>query len=262
MASGLAVGDSVYVPCSRLDDLHDLGVALHHTEVVEVGAKKVRVRLPGGESSDWIGAALVHRMVGILVLSVGDFESESTLLDPLAKSVTQFCRLLVPDDQIRAVRVRSVEELKRLWAREQAAYSHVVLIGHGSNTSLRFGVEGWIHAENLVKHLRMRGAPRKVLISLCCRTGYKSFGSTMSRATIFTDFIGPFHAVQGAVASQFCQTFLASHFLEGRSVGVAFRDARGSVPGSTSFRLWRAGRLKSVTSQAGQPATPVDPESN
>jgi hypothetical protein len=244
VASNLQVGESVYVPCSRLKELNHLGVALHRTQVLAVGPMRVQLELPDGSASEWIGAALVHRMVGILVLSIGDFSSEASLLDPLAKSVTQFCRLLLPDDQVRAVRVRSVSELKQLWKREQAVYSHVVWIGHGNATGVNFAVDGWVAAETLRTTLRVHGAPRKVYISLCCKTGYRSFGGEMSRAAICSDFIAPFHAVQGAIASQFCQTFFTSHLLEGRSAAVAFRDARASVPGSTSFRLWRAGSLK------------------
>lgn len=243
MATGLAVGDTVYVPCSRVDGLENTGVSLYRSEVVAVGHSKVRVRVRDGSISDWIGASLVHKSVGILVLSIGDFETEHTLLDPLAKSVTQFCRLLLPDDQVRAVRVRSLDELQQLWQREQAAYSHVIWIGHGSETGINFGVGGWVDAETLGRTLRVYGAPRKIYISLCCKTGYKSFGSSLSRTTMCSRFLGPFHSVEGAVASQFCQTFLAAHLLEGKTVGVAFRKARSSVPGSTSFRLWTAGHL-------------------
>jgi len=244
MASNLNVDDRVYVPCSRVPDLAEQGVALYRTKVVEKGNSRVRVRLRNGDPSEWIGAALVHRDVGILILNIGDFSTEHTLLDPLAKSVGNFCRLLVPDDQIRAVRIRSLAELRTFWRNEQAAYSHVIWIGHGRENGIRFGVDDWIDAEALGKELRVHGAPRKVYISLCCKAGYKSFGSVLSKTTICSNFIGPFHAVEGAVASQFCQTFLASHLLDGKTIGVAFRNARSSVPGSVSFRLWRDGKLK------------------
>ena len=244
MATGLQNGDSVYVPCSQVPGLEDYGVALYSTTVVDVGRCKVRIRRRDGSASDWLGASLVHRGVGILVLNIGDFASEHSLLDPLAKSVMQFCKLLVPDDQIRSVRVRSLAELKTLWRSEQSVYSHVVWIGHGKATGIKFGVDGWVGPSKLGDELRVRGAPRKTYISLCCKSGYKSFGSVLSKTTICSNFIGPFHTVEGAVASQFCQTFLASHLLDGKTVGVAFNKARDSVPGSVSFRLWRAGNLK------------------
>lgn len=244
MAKNLNAGDTVYVPCSRICALERSGVALHRTQVATIEGKKVKVRVPGGDESDWIGVSLVHRDVGILVINIGDFASEHILLDPLAKSVAQFCRLLVPDDQIRQIRVRSLAELKKVWHNEQAAYSHVIWIAHGSENGIKFGVDGWISSETLSNELKIPGAPRKIYISLCCKTGYKSYGSIMSKATICSYFLGPFHAVAGAVASQFCQTFLTSHLLDGKTVGVAFKHARTSVPGGASFRLWNSGRLK------------------
>ena len=65
----------------------------------------------------------------------------------------------------------------------------------------------------------------------------------MSKQTVFRAFIGPFQSVHGAEASQFCQTFLAAHFIHGSSVGVAFKSARDSTPGNTSFRLWENGKM-------------------
>lgn len=244
MAQNLTIDETVYVPCSCIDDLENTGIALYKTKVNAVDGRKVKVQLRDGNPSKWIGSSLLHRDIGILVLNIGDFETEHTLLDPLAKSIAQFCRLLVPDDQIRSVRIRSLQELKKFWHKEQKAYSHVIWIGHGSKTGIKFAVDDWKNAETLSQELKVHGAPQKTYISLCCKTGYKSFGSIMSKAPICRNFIGPFHSVDGAVASQFCQTFLTSHFLDGRSTGVAFRHARKSVPGSASFRLWKSGQLK------------------
>jgi hypothetical protein len=244
MASNLQIGQMIYVPCTRVPELASTGTALYRSRVSQIDGKKATVELPGGAESEWIGTSLLHRDVGILVINIGDFETEHTLLDPLAKSVAQFCRLLVPDDQIRQIRVRSTGELVKFWQREQSAYSHVIWIGHGSENGIKFAVDGWKTAGETAELLRVHGAPKKLYISLCCKTGYKSYGGTMSKATICSKFLGPFHSVQGAVASQFCQTFLASHLLEGKTVGVAFNHARSSVPGSSSFRLWNSGALK------------------
>jgi hypothetical protein len=243
LAADLKVDESVYVPCSRVRGLESVGVALFQTKVVESAKKKVRVQLRDGSPSDWIGAALVHRAVGILIVNIGDFYSEHSLLDPLAKSVGQFCRLLVPVDQIRAVRVRSLSELTCFWQREQAAYSHVIWIGHGSPNGIHFAVDGLVSPDQLNVALQFRGAENKVFVSLCCQTGYQSFGAAISRSTICRTFLGPFHSVEGAIASQFCQTFLVSHLLQGVTVAAAFRAAREAVPGSASFRLWKNGQL-------------------
>ena len=119
MSGKLQVGETIYVPCSRIEALIDRGVSLYRTKVVEVEGQRAKVDLPGGKTSEWIGFPLLHRNVGILIVNVGDFYSEHNLLDPLAKSVGQFCRLLVPEDQIRQVRVRSLAELENFWHREQ-----------------------------------------------------------------------------------------------------------------------------------------------
>lgn len=244
MAGRLQVGETVFVPCSRVEELADRGVSLYKTTVRQVDGQRAKIDIPNGQVSDWIGFPLLHRNVGILIINVGDFHSEHALLDPLAKSVNQFCRLLVPEDQIRQERVRSVAELETLWHREQAAYSHVVWIGHGSPSGMKFAVDDWTDAATLNSKLRVYGAPKKTYISLCCQHGYKSYGGKVSRSAICQYFIGPFHSVPGAVASQFCQTFLASHFLEGRTAGVAFNHARSAAPGKASFRLWNSGKLK------------------
>ena len=189
--------------------------------------------------------SLAHNSLGLIIVSIGDFETEETLINPLSKSVLQYARLLMPDDILRHVRVRSVPELKTIWNQNQAAYTHVVIIGHGSPKGIKFGVDGWVSAKRLNQEVvRVWGGSKKTIISLCCKTGYKSFCGSVSSYAQCSYFIGPYHSVHGAVASQFCQTFLAHHFLEGKTVVVAFKRSRDSVAGSASFRLWASNQLK------------------
>ncbi len=244
MASDLKVGDFVYVPCAAVPELVDRDTALYRAEVVAVERRSVRVKLPNGASSELIGTSRVHKDVGILVIEVGDFATEAALLDPLAKSVLQFIRLLVPDDQVRAIKVRSRDELQKFWLTNQAAFSHVVLIGHGGTDALGFAVDGDVAAADVINTFAVVGAPSKTFISLACKTGYATFGGKFSRSQICKEFIAPFHSVHGAIASQFCQTFFTSHFLEGRSAKVAFNHARTNVPGGVSFRLWTKGFMQ------------------
>lgn len=244
MANNFAINDKVFVPTSRIPGMEGHPSAFYETRIAEVGVRKVKVHLRGGATSEWIGSGLCQKNIGILILTIGDLETETGLLDPLAKSVLQYCRLLVPDDYLRAYKIRSLAELKSIWHKEQAAYSHVVLVGHGSPEAIKFGVDGWVKPETLVADLKVRGAPKKVFISLCCQTGYKTAGGKISEMAICSHWLAPFHSVHGAVASQFVQTFMAFHLLEGESVGVAFKHAREYTPGSTSFRLWENGSLK------------------
>lgn len=243
MAVKFVVGDTVFVPSSRIEGLDDLPSVFWQTSVAEVANKKIKVSLRGGNVSEWIGTSLCHKNVGILILTIGDLETEATLLDPLAKSVLQYCRLLVPDDYVRHYKIRSLKELKTIWQKEQRNYSHVILIGHGSQQGIKFANDGWANPTSIEDAFRVWGAPRKIFVSLCCQTGYQSIGGALSEMAVSSHFIGPFHSVHGAVASQFAQTFLAYHLLEGETTLVAFRHARENTPGSTSFRLWRNGNL-------------------
>lgn len=243
MAANFAENDKIFVPTSRIPGMEGHPSAFYETRVAEVDTRKVKVLLQHGAISDWIGSGLCQKNVGILIFTIGDLETETGLLDPLAKSVLQYCRLLVPDDYLRSYKVRSIAELKSIWEKEQSAYSHVIIVGHGSPDGVKFSVNGWVKSEILDAALKVRGAPKKVFISLCCQTGYKAIGGKLSEMAICSHFIGPFHSVHGAVASQFAQTFLAFHLLEGESIGVSFKHARKYTPGSTSFRLWENGKL-------------------
>ncbi|WP_230684658.1 hypothetical protein, partial [Pseudomonas putida] len=239
-----------FVPTSRIGGMEDVPSVVWETSVVAAEPGKVKVQLRQGAVSEWIGSGLCHRNIGILILTLGDLKTEQTLLDPLAKSVLQYCRLLVPDDHVKAYKIRSLAELKAIWSVEQANYSHVILIGHGSQDSLLLANEGWAGREAIAKAFQKRGAKKKVFISLCCKTGYQSLGGMLSKMAICSQFIAPFQSVHGAIASQFAQTFLAYHLLQGESTGVAFKHARESTPGSTSFRLWKKGKLKAGESAA------------
>ena len=173
MANKIQTGDTVYVACAHFQVLNDHPVALYETKVVDVSDKKVLINLPNGHDPAWIGKGLAHKNAGIIIITIGDFETEFTLLDPLAKSVLQFCRLLVPDDQLRAIKLRSLSELKSVWTKEQAAYSHVIFIAHGRKSGIKFGVDDWADTTQLGESIRVWGASPKVFISLCCQTGYK-----------------------------------------------------------------------------------------
>ena len=130
MARNIKEQDTVYVPCSKFEQLLDYPTAFYKTKVVEVQGKKIKVNLPGQVVSEFFGVSLAHETVGLLIVSIGDFETEGTLIDPLSKSVLQYARLLIPDDSLLHVKLRSLVELKTYWQRDQAAYSHVVIIGH------------------------------------------------------------------------------------------------------------------------------------
>ncbi|TQE92627.1 MAG: hypothetical protein FKY71_19605 [Spiribacter salinus] len=242
MAKNLQIGERVFVPVSKLTANIQAPSSFVEKEVLAVEARSIRVDVGDG-ATELIASSLCHRNIGILLLSIGDFETENTLLDPLSKSILQFCRLLVSDDFIHAYKVRSLQEIEFLWGKSHAAYSHVILVGHGEEASIKFANGGWIKTDPFMTSFDVPGVSPKTFVGLCCEAGYKSFGGVASAHPSCERFIGPFHDVHGAIASQFAQTFLAYHLLEGETAKVAFKHARASVPGSTSFRLWKNKKL-------------------
>jgi hypothetical protein len=83
----------------------------------------------------------------------------------------------------------------------------------------------------------------KIFLSLCCKTGYTSFGRAFSQASICKAFYGPFQDLHGALASQWAQDFLAHQFLLGYGHRAAFKNA--SVAGQVHFRQWINGEFSS-----------------
>lgn len=244
MARNLAVGESVYVPRARVGLSLDAPSAFYRTQVSAVNRRSIVVSLPQGQTAT-IASSAVRRNIGILILRIGDFDSEDSLLDPMAKSILQYCRLLLSDDMVRLREVRSLQEMKHYWTREHAAYTHVVLMAHGRPDAILFGVDEWVAGGALGSGLvEGGGVTPKTFVSLACRTGYAEFGKSFSTTTVCNAVIAPFHSVHGALAAQFCQTFLAYNLLEGETVGVAFKHARAGVAGHPSFRLWQSGKLK------------------
>ncbi|HLC42690.1 MAG TPA: hypothetical protein VJO34_13840 [Methylomirabilota bacterium] len=244
MARNLIVGQAVYVPWSRLG-LDQAGAsALTEATVAEVVGRQVVLNLPGGAQSKTIGSSLVHEKdAAVLVVRIGDFATEPTLLDPLAKSLLQYLRLLLPDDAVRILEIRSLAELDQAWPINAPAFTNVVLVGHGSTTGVTFGVDGSVTADTLAPHLTVDPARKWSFLSLCCQTGYAGFSKALSRTAVCREIIAPFHSVHGAIASQFAQSYFGYHFVQGETPSVAFRHARKATPGAVSFRLWRNGTL-------------------
>src|SRR5690242_8993954 len=126
MAKNLHVGDTVFVPTTLLAGIGDQASAFYKTNVHQIQGRSVRVGV--GANFQWVASSKCQRNIGLLIFNFGDFDSEMTLLDPLSKSVVQFCRLLATDEYVRFLKIRSLRELELAWQREQAIYSHVVVI--------------------------------------------------------------------------------------------------------------------------------------
>lgn len=250
MAHNLQVDQTVQVPAFLIPEGDRLPYSMYSTSVVEVVNRSVRVRLPGGGApSELIAASKIHSNIAIAIVSIGDFATEDSLITPLTKSVLQFCRLLLPDDQITSLKLRALGELGKWWSVNHGAYSHVVLIGHGSRNGITFGVGGERNAELFSRRLSEHSGPKKTFISLCCETGRNPFAGQFSRLPFCGWYMAPLHSIHGAVASHFLQSFFSLHLLKAESTAVAFRHANAALPTREGFRLWRAGAL--VKGKAG-----------
>ena len=252
--------DKAFVPVSKIEGMENYHSALYETRVLEITDRTVKISLPEGKEQ-WIASSLVQKNIGILVLEIGDLETETSLLDPLAKSVLQYCRLLLPDDYVRSYKIRSLNELSIIWQKEKDIYSHIVLIGHGRKDGILFMNQEIIHPDQFSDHLTNSNT-QKIFISLCCQTGYQNMGGNFSKIIdVYSHFIAPFHSIHGAAASQFVQTFLAFHILKGNTVKTAFNNAYKTPDGKT-FRLWEKGELKAGADRRNsskkkpQPASP------
>ena len=200
MAKNLQVNEDVYVPLNRIG-VDRIGIsAFLHTKVLAVHKRTVTVDLLDNGATANVASSAVHRSVGVCIFAVGDIDTEPSLIEPLRKSVLQYCRLLLPSSSLLLHSVRSVAELQTFWQRDHALCSHVVLIGHGSAADLAFAVDGLVAPAALGALFASGDAAPKQFVSLCCETGRHSFAAPFYQASHCQAFIAPFHSVHGAIA--------------------------------------------------------------
>lgn len=243
MANNIQVGDQVYVCRSRLPTVNDQTKAFYKSEVVARQDRSVSVRLPDGTNSDFVSTKFVHHRVGVAVLAFGDFASEGTLLDPLAKTVLQYCRLLFGDDDyVRFIKLRTEAELNLICDQRQLRpYEHIVILGHGAKEGALCCVVGDIAAARLREIFEQHEPSPWDFAFLCCYLGRNAFAQNFSASPACKSLVAPFNAVHGAVSAQFVQTYLIKLLLEGETTAVAHRHASESTPPKSQFRLWRNG---------------------
>ena len=238
------VGDTAYFPRVRLGLAQNDLSSFYRGTVVDVGHSKIKLDLPGGVASDWVATSFAKSFIRTAVITFGDFDSEFYVFNPLAKNITHHLRLMLGPDEVVAVQVRSINELKKFWLKEQASISHVVFIGHGNGTSVFFAIDEWVSGNDLSQALRVHGAPKKHFLSLCCKSGLAAFAKSFSSAAICEDLVAPYHSVHAAVASQFFSTYFLSQYLGGATSKIAFNKAEAAVVEGTKFRFWDNGHLK------------------
>lgn len=232
----------VYVPSTLLPDGEREIFAMVRKRVNSVSERSIKLDLPGGLVSKSIGSSKAHAKLGFAIISIGDFSTEQSLISPLSKSILQFARLLLPDDHIASVTIRSLAELTTWWNLYHKGYTHIILIGHGDSSALYFAVDDAVTVAQLQASLSPAKADKKIFISLCCEHGKSPFAEDFSKLPFCGSLIAPEASIHGAVASQFVQTILNLHLLQGESKKIAFRHANSLLLGSDTFTMWQGGK--------------------
>lgn len=244
MARNLQPNERVFVPTLLLPNPAQYGTGLVIRSVLATQDRSATLDLGGNVVSPPIATSKLHRNLGILIVRIGDLETEPVLLDSLAKSILHFSRLFMDDSFVHLLQVRSLEELEVWLPINAARFSHAVIVGHCDAQGLKFGVGGIKTPAQLGQILGPQPAHRLIFISLACESGRASFAQGFSALPFCEALIAPFQTVHGVVASQFCQSFFAHLLLLGETLAVAHRHAREYTPGSTSFRLWQGGIMR------------------
>src|SRR5687767_1077284 len=126
MARNLQVDEEVYAPLNRLN-VDRTGIsAFLRTKVLAVDDRTATVDLLDNGATAAIATSALHRNVGVCIFAVGDIHTEANLIEPLRKSVLQYCRLLLPQPSLLLQSVRSTAEMRAFWHRDHALCSHVV----------------------------------------------------------------------------------------------------------------------------------------
>ncbi|WP_404406166.1 hypothetical protein [Pelagibacterium halotolerans] len=246
MVSGIGVGDHIYVCSSRVNGLPDNGKAFHSANVVDRQHRSIQIYLPGGQISDPISTKYAHKRIGACIVTLGDFQTEQVVLDPLAKSILQYCRLLFGDDSlVKTYKVRTGVEIRHIWENHFVNdVDHVIFVGHGSEDGeIRVG-NSTLSPAALAEAMPHDPQRKWKFTFLCCQLGRAAFSKSFSELAFVEQVIAPFHSVHAAISSQFVQTFLVRNLLDGETPAVAFKNAAKTVPGPNSFRRWVNGELK------------------
>jgi len=240
------IGDTVHVPSSKAGIGVNYPSAMVSGEIQAIQNAKIIITLPNGNLSHPIYIKLARRKLCFLIVQIGDFQTEQTLLVPLRKSILQYTRLILTDDYIKCVSIRSIDEFIYYWHKNHALISHLVLIGHGRPDAILFGENNWIPALDFRSKLSVDGpiGEAKQIISLCCKTGGGNFGKPVSAAQICEIFLGPSGNIHASSASLFYQSYLAYHLVNGYTSDRAYDYARIANPGAVEFNLWKERKLR------------------
>jgi hypothetical protein len=207
-----------------------------------------------------ISSRRFRRYAKILIIRVGDWDTEQAMLNPLAESLKAQLSLLLPPDEVDVEYIRTIEELADAFRvhggglsasgrRQSHPWGYAILVGHGragSSPGIRFGHE-WHSPKKLASTIKGLGPGRRSFaearfISLCCDSGAPGFARIFADE-LNTTWVGPGSTVHSFEAAGFVQRLFFEHFLAGLGWADAFRHTRTATETfSTAFRCWMDGQ--------------------
>ncbi|MEO5582451.1 MAG: hypothetical protein ABIR66_07145, partial [Saprospiraceae bacterium] len=151
---------------------------------------------------------------------------------------------------IRSFKTRSIDDLSQFWAKNQGSYNIVIFISHGCDNGFCYGInKECFELNEFVETLNIEGVSEKLIISLACNTGSEKFGNELIKHNFCNTFIGSDSQIHGAIASLFCQTFIANYIFEEKNIDLALEKGNCAIPGKDKFVLFRKNKnTKSATS--------------
>lgn len=242
------IGDSVYILRSSIGLDLDSHSIFFYSKVVDkkevARGNKYKISFTDGTHSKWLDKYLLYKDVGVLIINIGDYDTEFSLLDPLQDIVTSYFKLLIAGDDVCSVKIRTMDELGSIWKRYHAKVSHVVFIGHGSIGGIKFGDLGMMGASVITDVLEKesdQNTPAKYFMSLCCHSGRQEFGKLFSKSRLCKQFLGPLDTVMGAHAALYCQNFFTSSLMNNDTMPQALRDSNEIFSFMPDFESWMFG---------------------
>lgn len=244
--SKFEVGQNVLVPAASLSkvpqgETHALVERIVH-EVVE---RSVRVDTSGGDS-ELVASSQVHAAFDLVLLSMGDFRSEPTLIGPIRESLQAFFGLLMPTDRFKVWPIRTKIELADRMEHEGLPSTHIVMVGHCDGNSLLLAANESLSGAQFGQLLLDGGGVPKTVVSLACKSGRAGFGKALSQSGGCAGVLAPFNDIHGAAAVLMAATYFTELLLNGTQSATARKRARAALPPPAPLSWWRDGTKLAV----------------
>jgi hypothetical protein len=203
---------------------------------------------PRRETVTWNGNAIDDNVLldappGFLILYLAGIdpdpsvETSALLVRDSMKALFHTCGDALP---IHYEKIRTALEVRLYMDKYRFQYSHVVLIGHGSESGISLlDIEGPVARDEFAKLLGCTTGCRQVeVISFCCHSGCEEMASALSTDASIRSVIAPNGAFDMRWAAVFVQSYLLKTFDEGLSPEQAVASIKFDQP----MCVWSNGR--------------------